>query len=451
VCGCVPRDLRLYVLRWGRLCGVAWSWLLWVWVGGWTWSTLDAAHVFCSLCGPSVLCLHHIHAKKMTALKLTVFFTPMLLAVVFILLAPHVRRAIFQRGGDSATAEPEPGPEPGPEPEPGLESNGMADGFNDAISGYLSAIGVVFALSVQQHYDLCSARRTRLREYVTTECSLIHRVLLHVRQLEKKVGESSQDDLALLTSIRDALAAYTDRLWQEIDVALRPSLCGLCRSRGLEVVEEHSRVTSDFSSIDNMLAVTATLHESRGAEARVGQLLQTTESDIHALLLARYARNSGGLKPHITAAVWLHLTVLAICLFFGVMLLETGSVGLNLLICSCVVATISFSFLSLANLDDVCDYACSCLRGMIYHTPELTTRCKCALCPAPGRAQAKGQGPRAASPTATPAKGGEGARKELRYYESTTRSTGLGGASGLMEGSTTTLEVGSGKVHSGSV
>lgn len=161
----------------------------------------------------------------------------------------------------------------------------------------------------------------------------------------------------MLDSRHRSLRIYVDGLSFEMDVAQR--------GRNHDRKRECEKRDEDFAALNSAINAAA---ELTAHHADAGRRL---EDVLEALLVARYARDSGIIRPHMTISAWSTLGCLALSIFGGILMIDSGSQRLDMFMCFASLATVAVSFLSIANANEVCQDTASCLAHLREKSPEL--------------------------------------------------------------------------------
>ena len=121
-------------------------------------------------------------------------------------------------GEPSAEPVAEPSPEFSALPDEEFDSaaakyQAAAGLINDALSGYLSAVGLVFGLLIAQLYAAVNKRMEHMRDFVTAEAGLLHRSVCTIHALQGPVVNVEEERKR--DKIGDHLVRYSSALQLE--------------------------------------------------------------------------------------------------------------------------------------------------------------------------------------------------------------------------------------------
>jgi hypothetical protein len=253
----------------------------------------------------------------------------------------------------------------------GLETIEGRDGLNEVLGAYLSAVGIVFGLLVAQVYAASSKRTELMRELVTSEAGCMHRAFLLVDALQEVIqlteagggggggaagtagGEANAGlprrvsnglpVVAQCSAMNSALEKYAQALqheyanrqrlrWNEEAVRERR----VADSALLYKVISSASVASHLAGADDPAALTLT-----------ARLVETTEE----LITLRYRRSGEQQQQILTLTLNCELWLMCVCLYLGVLLLDTGSHAIDLALALATVVTMVLSLWTVAVMD----------------------------------------------------------------------------------------------------
>jgi len=221
--------------------------------------------------------------------------------------------------------------------------NFAASRVNEAVAGYLSAVGIVFGLLIAQLYSAVSRRMESMRELVTAEASQLHCAMVHVNALGKVIVRDSHLDGSLCDALGLRLVEYSKALQLEFQDRERFqwSEAELLRRRQNDLLLLQEVVSRGTELLD------ASSGEARGVQHAAERIVAISED----LISLRYKRSAEMQQQVLTFTASFQVWGLAAALFFGVLHLETGSRLFNALLCALTIMTISLSIWTIADMD----------------------------------------------------------------------------------------------------
>ena len=210
--------------------------------------------------------------------------------------------------------------------------------INDSLGGYLSAVGLVFGLLIAQLYNAVNKRMEHMRDFVTAEAGLLHRSVCTVAALEAQITEAQASTADIIS---DRMIAYSHALQLEFH-----------DKEMLRWTEEEllRRRTEDLKKLQDVVVHASSLLATARNDAvkmSAKRLIEIAED----LIALRYKRSAEMQQQVLTLTVSVQVWVQAAALFFGVLLLETGSPTFNFILCCFTVMSISLSLWTIADMD----------------------------------------------------------------------------------------------------
>ena len=223
-------------------------------------------------------------------------------SLVLLACAPRLMRTIYRNNGAKADAYQ-----------------------NDAAASYLSVAGLVYGLVLAQTLSVASERLAAIQAHLAAECAGLHRTFLLIAAL----SAATHTQLSLKTELLDILFVYAEHLLEEITV-------GRCAD-----VKQLAKLYSIVPALEKASANCGEFHNDI-AKSSLEAAGETATS--------RYARSALERR----ALHWsLYALNLLLCngMFFGILLIQSGSEGLNAALCFATVALIAASSYLIADLD----------------------------------------------------------------------------------------------------
>ena len=287
---------------------------------------------------------------------------PIAIGCMLILFKAHIVRRLFahllssQSNGKSSVLSPEAEPEPEPEPEPstlrvdperwsGTSTMYDSEEVNAALDGYLNAVGIAFALFVAQLYQSCARREELLRELISTEAGMLHQAFLLNRALREFGEDSDSPDLRLDTGMSRVIFESCMQYARSVhDGFVVEKEHGMSKEHVKMVREDETRLL--YQAISAAASVRARAKDD-GSKALADRLMDTFQG----LLNLRYRRFGESQARVVSLPIGLVLAVLSSCLFFGVLMLHSGSQALDLTMCALTVMVIVIMLFTLLDMD----------------------------------------------------------------------------------------------------
>ena len=323
---------------------------------------------------PSVsACWHSPGAHTVRVRKLLLTCVPIAIALVLMQLRSHVINGLFPC---DIGAEPEPEPEQA-EPEPTLYDDACAgrkrffEGeLNELVSALLSVFGIVYGLAVSQTSAACAARNDNFRECIFNEAACMKRIALLVQSnLDNAASRESEllrvsvtpealpepntngeQRRTLAVAVKHSLENHALVLWDDFVLAMNPYRhCRRVHNRKEAASEDKDALEKLANAVITLGRLSSQAEDIAGARAaeraeeacwelmkenhrRKGALTPWTHSTLRATEAACCSprspptRDAGMISdPILTTMTLLYLASLSGCMFFGVLMLESGS------------------------------------------------------------------------------------------------------------------------------
>lgn len=252
--------------------------------------------------------------------------------------------------GDQLASEAEPAATP----ESGVHSQTpgslyYVEQFNDPVAAFLSMSALVYALIYAYSYQVANEKLARLSRTVAEEASAMMRLVLVLRSLPWRDDDALEDALAVVLK-------YSNRVVDELG--------GAATWQGIGPLEELYSVVFLVRSIGKPESGLASIGErgpaaaaAPGASAASGSRFDTiTDRQVagHVIdlidTLAR-SRNERTVlsRQDIPWVIWAYLMALSVMVFFGVLMLQSGSASMDFTLCMAAVTSIAMSLLVLTD------------------------------------------------------------------------------------------------------
>mmetsp|Transcript_21139 Transcript_21139/g.32419 ORF Transcript_21139/g.32419 Transcript_21139/m.32419 type:complete len:703 (+) Transcript_21139:32-2140(+) len=198
---------------------------------------------------------------------------------------------------------------------------------NEALGNFVTVIGVLYALIVDQILTKTHERLLEIRTCVAEELAGIHSVLLIIASLPP-LQENCTKFNSGKSKIYEMLYVYTQRLIQELK---SKTMCD----------------TRDLALFYAIIPVLGNIAVNTGSTDYISRTLDSA-ADISR---RRYQRNNLERK---SLSFWFYLLnfFLANAMFFGIAIIYTGSLALDLTFCLITVVSIAFTTWLFAAMDD---------------------------------------------------------------------------------------------------
>mmetsp|Transcript_4900 Transcript_4900/g.7469 ORF Transcript_4900/g.7469 Transcript_4900/m.7469 type:complete len:406 (-) Transcript_4900:265-1482(-) len=199
--------------------------------------------------------------------------------------------------------------------------------LNDAIGNYLTVSGVLYSLIISHLFSLTNERFSAIRDALGGELSVCRQIVLCVKAISITAGDQNQVALKLkalrvvvwyVQHIARALGAgAADNLSLDIMYGILPVISKLCES---------TNVQFNYQVADRIV------------------------NALNELSTVKYRRESLE-DRHLSNTLWVLQYLLSTAMFFGVLLINSGSVELNLTLCAVATVLIGMSALVIADMD----------------------------------------------------------------------------------------------------
>ena len=235
--------------------------------------------------------------------------------------------------------------------------------LNDPLSVFLAVVGMIYALMFAEQYADAKGRLNDIRECLTMEGAALHSAILLVRTLEDSVRKA--DALLLFSAYVEELAlSLVDQPNAQQSRSLpktkRSSGDGKVTPRLLRRNSTEYNISMGTRSIETLYAAIRILNKRRRSssteETTVSyDAIVTRVMDVIWTATQARHRRIANTNRRISRFIWVFLVSLGLMNYICILLIQSGSWMLNVMMCLMAIATICMSMLVLADMEQPFD------------------------------------------------------------------------------------------------